>query len=106
MTKKRPELERVERESKRLLPEQIERLKESFPEALSEGKIDFEKLKATLGELVDDRPERYSFTWAGKRDCIKLLQVPSRATRRLTPMYQDPKIGKGNVEHLQGDGPG
>jgi adenine-specific DNA-methyltransferase len=25
-------------------------------------------------------PERYSFTWAGKRDAIRLLQAPSRAT--------------------------
>ena len=74
--------ERVSRTSADLLAEQIERLKEIFPECVGEGgKVDFERLKATLGEIVDDRPERYSFTWAGKRDAIRLLQVPSRATR-------------------------
>jgi predicted nuclease of restriction endonuclease-like (RecB) superfamily len=43
-----------------------------------QGKVDFEKLRATLGEIVDERPERYSFTWAGKRDCIRLLSTASR----------------------------
>ncbi len=80
MSGKRPRLEKVERESLAIVPEQIEKLKELFPEAVSEGKVDFDKLRQTLGDEVDAGPERYSFTWAGKRDCIKLLQVPSRAT--------------------------
>jgi adenine-specific DNA-methyltransferase len=33
-----------------------------------------------LGEEVDTRPERYRFTWAGKRDAQALLQTPTRAT--------------------------
>jgi adenine-specific DNA-methyltransferase len=75
----------VERQSVDLVRENIARLKELFPEAVSEGKVDFEKLKATLGEIVEDKPERYSFTWAGKRDAIRLLQVPSRATLKPCP---------------------
>ena len=75
----------VEQTSADILTEQIERLKDLFPEAVTEGKVDFEKLKKTLGEIVDDRPERYSFTWAGKRDAIRLLQVPSRATLKPCP---------------------
>jgi adenine-specific DNA-methyltransferase len=55
------------------LAERVEELKELFPESLVEGKIDFDKLRETLGEEVDSRPERYSFTWAGKHDCIRLL---------------------------------
>ena len=51
-----------------------------FPEAFSERKIDLQKLQAALGEDVETRPERYSFTWAGKRDATLLLQAPSRAT--------------------------
>jgi len=77
----------VEWQSVDLVKENIARLKELFPEAVSEGKVDFEKLKATLGEVVDDKPERYSFTWAGKRDAIRLLQVPSRAT--LKPFLEE-----------------
>lgn len=75
---KKPTL--IEHTSANLVAEQVERLKVLFPEVVAEGKVDFEKLKAILGEIVDDRPERYSFTWAGKRDAICLLQVPSRAT--------------------------
>ncbi|MFO8006433.1 MAG: site-specific DNA-methyltransferase [Candidatus Brocadiia bacterium] len=70
----------VARTSPDLVAEQIERLRELFPECVAEGQVDFEELKATLGEVVNDSPERYSFTWAGKRDAIRLLQVPSRAT--------------------------
>jgi len=72
--------ERVNRETPQIVEEQLARLKDVFPEAFSEGKVDFEKLRATLGNLVDDGPERYTFTWAGKRDAIRLLQTPSRAT--------------------------
>jgi len=73
-------IDSVTRKTPDVLLENIERLKSLFPEAFTEGKIDWEKLKAALGELVDERPERYSFTWAGKRDAIRLLQTPSRAT--------------------------
>jgi adenine-specific DNA-methyltransferase len=55
-------------------------LRELFPEALTEGRLDFDKLRAALGDFVDDAPERYSFSWAGKRDALRLLQMPTRAT--------------------------
>lgn len=60
--------------------ERIEEFKMLFPEAITEGKIDFDKLKMALEEEVDGKPERYSFAWAGKKDAIRLLQIPSRAT--------------------------
>ena len=69
----------VARESADIIADLTERLKDVFPEAVSEGKIDFDKLRATLDDVVDTRQERYSFTWAGKRDAIQMLQVPSRA---------------------------
>ncbi len=60
--------------------ERLSAMVELFPEIFTEGKIDFEKLRIALGDSVNDRPERYSFSWAGKRDAIRLLQVNSRAT--------------------------
>lgn len=63
-----------------LLDERVERLREIVPEAFREGKIDCQMLKKALGEAVDDSKERYSFTWAGKQEAMRLLQVPSRAT--------------------------
>ena len=72
--------EPVQKETSNITAEQRARLRELFPEAFSEGQIDFDRLRATLGDLVDDGPERYRFTWAGKRDAIRLLQIPTRAT--------------------------
>lgn len=42
-----------------LLAANIERLKELFPEACTEGRIDFEVLKQLLGGVVDEREEKY-----------------------------------------------
>lgn len=65
--------------------DRLVQLRALFPEAFTEGKVDFGKLRATLGDLVDDRPERYSFTWAGKQDAIRILQTPTNATLRPVP---------------------
>jgi adenine-specific DNA-methyltransferase len=73
-------IEHVGRTSADLLAKRVAELRRVFPDVVAEGKIDFAKLREALGDEVDDRPERYSFTWAGKRDAIRLLQVPSRAT--------------------------
>ena len=74
----------VPRTSADVLNEQISALRKLMPEAFSEGKVDFDKLRGSLGEEIDSRPERYSFSWAGKREAMRILQTPSRAT--LVPM--------------------
>src|ERR1700726_3774066 len=53
----------------------FEQLVQLFPEAVSEGKIDFDRLRAALGDFVETRPERYSFTWAGKRAALRAVQA-------------------------------
>ena len=70
----------ITRETPDLTEERIAQLRDLFPEAFTEGKIDFDKLRALLGDLMDDGPERYTFSWAGKRDAIRMLQTPSAAT--------------------------
>jgi adenine-specific DNA-methyltransferase len=72
--------EQTPRETPNLVDEQREKLRRLYPEAFTEQNIDWEKLKASLGDIIETSPERYSFTWAGKRDAIRLLQTPSRAT--------------------------
>ena len=47
--------------------ENIEHLRNLFPEAFTEGKIDFEVLKQLLGDNVDDSDEKYGLNWHGKR---------------------------------------
>jgi adenine-specific DNA-methyltransferase len=78
------DIEKLELTSTDILDEQRQKLKELFPEIFSEGgKIDFERLKLTLGEMVDPGKERYGMNWPGKADCFKIIQQPSIAT--LTP---------------------
>ncbi|WP_419031763.1 site-specific DNA-methyltransferase [Holdemanella porci] len=60
----------------------IDKIKELFPEAVEEGKINFDMLRAMLGDEVDDSREKYQFTWNGKAKSIKLAQTPSSATLR------------------------
>jgi len=75
-------MEKLDGKSKDILKENIEKLKEIFPDIVTEGNIDFDKLKTTLGEYIDDREERYNFTWNGKAKAKRLAQTPSTGTLR------------------------
>jgi len=68
--------------SKDIVSENIEKLKELFPEVFSEGKIDFKKLEEELGSFTCNDAERYNFTWAGKSEAKKIAQTPSMGTLR------------------------
>lgn len=74
--KKRP----ISKQTPSITEEQLDELRDLMPQVINEGRIDFDKLRASLGDFADERPEHYSFTWAGKRDAIRILQTPSRAT--------------------------
>jgi adenine-specific DNA-methyltransferase len=60
--------------------EKIEILKNLFPEVISEDKIDWERLRATLGEEIFISNERYVLNWAGKSDAFRTLQSGTTAT--------------------------
>ncbi|HAR48702.1 MAG TPA: site-specific DNA-methyltransferase [Smithella sp.] len=60
--------------------EKINQLKEILPEAFTENKIDWEKLKAALGDDIEFKNERYVLNWAGKSDAFRALQTPSTDT--------------------------
>ncbi|MBE6401301.1 MAG: site-specific DNA-methyltransferase [Verrucomicrobia bacterium] len=67
--------------------QRLSALKSLIPEAFSEGKIDWEKLKAALGEDVNFSNERYVLNWAGKSEAFRILQEPSSAT--LVPVREE-----------------
>ena len=60
----------------------LAQLREAAPQIFSEGRVDFAKLQAALGNHIETNPERYGLTWAGKRDAFRNVQVPSVATLR------------------------
>ncbi len=55
-------------------------LAQSYPECLSEGRIDFETLRRVLGDRVEAGNERFGLIWPGKAQCMKIIQQPSVAT--------------------------
>jgi adenine-specific DNA-methyltransferase len=56
------------------------KLKKLFPNVFNEDKIDFERLRQTLGEDIDVGLERFGLTWPGKSECMKIIQQPSIGT--------------------------
>jgi len=68
-----------------IVAENIEQLKVLFPEAFTEGKIDFEVLKQLLGGTVKEREEKYCLNWHGKRRARQLALTPSTGTLRPCP---------------------
>lgn len=79
-------------ESLNIAEQRKKELKQLFPGVFTETKndqgeivksLDFERLKAELGkfsDIYDNRRERYGMDWPGKRDCMRIIQQPSRAT--------------------------
>lgn len=57
-------------------------LRERAPEVFVEGRVDAEKLAATLGQAVSTDKERYGLSWAGKSECFRHIQEPTTATLR------------------------
>jgi adenine-specific DNA-methyltransferase len=96
-------------ESLDITEQRKQELKQLFPGVFTEVKndkgeiveaIDFERLKAELGsfsELYEGRRERYGMDWPGKRDCLRLIQEPSRAT--LKPCREE-SVDFDNTENL------
>ena len=74
-----------EAQSADILAGNIEQLKTIFPEAFSEGKIDFEVLRQLLGGTVEEQEEKYGLNWHGKRKARQLALTPSTGTLRPCP---------------------
>jgi adenine-specific DNA-methyltransferase len=65
--------------------ETVENLRQLVPGAFDEdGKLDWQKLRQLLGGRVSEEKERYSLSWAGKREAIQAVQRPG--TGALVPI--------------------
>ena len=92
-----PEPQKVKLESMDIGEEKRKQLKTLFPEAFTEGKVDFEQLKRALGEWVEPGKERFGLNWPGKTECMKIIQEPSVAT--LKPA-RDESVNFDDTENL------
>ncbi|MFG1181652.1 site-specific DNA-methyltransferase [Xanthobacter versatilis] len=77
---KKLDAESPETKSADIISGNVEVLKSLFPDAFTEGKIDFEVLKALLGGSVDEREEKYGLNWHGKRRARQIALTPSAGT--------------------------
>ena len=68
--------------SEDILKSNIEKLKELFPELVTESKIDFNAFKTVFGDEVEEEDEYYRFTWAGKAQARREAHKPSTGTLR------------------------
>lgn len=70
-----------------IVAENIERLQALFPEAFTEGKVDFNVLRQLLSGEVEDREEKYGLNWHGKCRARQIALTPSTGTLR--PCLED-----------------
>ena len=65
-------MDKLDMESKNIVSSNIEKIKELFPNCLSENDIgeeiiDFDKLRLELGYEDNTSKEKYEMTWPGKK---------------------------------------
>ena len=72
-----------------IVSENIERLKELFPEAVTEGGVNFDVLRQLLGDakVLDEGEEKYGLNWHGKKKARQIALTPSTGT--LLPCPED-----------------
>jgi adenine-specific DNA-methyltransferase len=97
MTYWNKEIRRMDGKSLDITEERLNKLKEILPDAFTEGKIDWEKLQASLGENIEFKNERYVLNWAGKSDAFRVLQSPTTAT--LVPCKEE-SVGFDDTENI------
>ncbi|MGL4802051.1 MAG: site-specific DNA-methyltransferase [Cetobacterium sp.] len=94
-------MEKIKLENENVLKKNIELLKNIFPEAFSEDKVDFEALKNILGNFIETK-ERYSLNWSGKMEAKLETQKISKST--LLPSLNESKnFYNTNNLYIEGD---
>ena len=68
-----------------LVADNVAHLARLFPEAFTEGKVNFAVLRELLGDAVDEGEEKFGLSWHGKRRARRLALTPSAGTLRPCP---------------------
>ena len=90
-----------ESHSEDLIGDNVKRLATLFPDAMVEGKVDFDVLKQLLGDTIDGENEKYGLTWHGKRRARQLALTPSTGTLRPCP---DESVDWNSTQNLMIEG--
>jgi len=68
-----------------IVSDHLDRLRKLFPEAFTEGRVDFDVLRQLLGDDIEDGDEHYGLNWRGKRAARRLALTPSIGALRPAP---------------------
>lgn len=70
-----------------IVSENIEKLKELFPDAFTEDGVNFDVLRQLLGdaEVLDEGEEKYGLNWHGKKAARQISLIPSAGTLLPSP---------------------
>jgi len=80
-------MDKLDMESKNIVSSNIEKIKELFPNVITEDGekevINFDALKQELSEvIIDEKKEKYQLTWPGKKQAIVNANSPINKTLR------------------------
>ncbi|MSS74576.1 site-specific DNA-methyltransferase [Candidatus Pacearchaeota archaeon] len=78
---------KTSKESVNITEQKLKELKEILPHCFIEGKIDFEILKKTLSNSIEQEDEKYIFSWTGKNETFRNIKSTSNAT--LSPLKDE-----------------
>lgn len=69
-------------ESADIVSENIDRLRELFPDVFTEGRVNFDVLRQVLGDakVLDEGEEKYGLNWHGKKKARQIALTPSTGT--------------------------
>lgn len=79
---KEKDVQKAERKSLNVKDKLLGTLKTAVPEVFGEGRVNWDKLRQSLGEHIESSTEKFNFTWAGKSSGITNVLIPSKATLR------------------------
>lgn len=79
-------MEKLDGKTFDIVSDNIKKLEELFPELVTEGKVDIDKLALLFDKARNENSEggeeRYEFTWKGKKEAIRLAQKQTTGTLR------------------------
>ena len=75
-------MEKMKFKTKDLVSENIDKIGKLFPNVISEGKINFDKLRQELSHDLVEGDESYDFTWVGKKESMIEANKPTTMTLR------------------------
>jgi len=91
-------------ESLDIKQQKLQQLQQILPEIFEDGEMIPDKLKDIFGDKVNESREHYSFSWAGKRDCYKIIREKTHATLKVDEeIAHDSNIPDGENVFIEGD---